>query len=61
MGKRVFKPIEYYYAGEHCPACAKGMIVEKRGKYGKFYACNRFPKCCYKLRRTLPVYNAKIK
>lgn len=31
--------------GEKCISCGKGKIVEKNGKYGKFYACSEYPKC----------------
>lgn len=30
---------------EPCTACNEGTIVEKNGKFGKFYACNNYPKC----------------
>lgn len=28
-----------------CPACGRGLLVERRGRYGAFLACNRFPAC----------------
>ncbi|MCP8615247.1 topoisomerase DNA-binding C4 zinc finger domain-containing protein [Salirhabdus salicampi] len=31
---------------ETCPKCGGG-IVERRGKYGKFFGCNNYPKCKY--------------
>jgi len=31
--------------GEKCPECGTGELVERSGKYGKFIACNRYPKC----------------
>lgn len=34
--------------GEQCPECKEGELVVRRSKYGKFYACNRFPECTYK-------------
>ncbi|MBI2649728.1 DNA topoisomerase I [Candidatus Woesearchaeota archaeon] len=30
-----------------CPKCNEGDIVLRSSIYGKFYACNRFPKCRY--------------
>lgn len=30
----------------YCPRC-KGVLVERDGKYGKFYGCNNYPKCKY--------------
>jgi DNA topoisomerase-1 len=31
--------------GEKCPKCKKGDQVIRIGKFGKFLACSRFPKC----------------
>ncbi|HEX9860446.1 MAG TPA: topoisomerase DNA-binding C4 zinc finger domain-containing protein, partial [Nitrospirota bacterium] len=31
---------------EICPKCGSGMIV-KRGRFGKFLACSRYPECNY--------------
>jgi DNA topoisomerase I len=28
-----------------CPVCGEGALVTKRGKYGRFLACNRYPDC----------------
>tara|TARA_B100001179_G_scaffold231759_1_gene222549 strand:+ start:244 stop:3177 length:2934 start_codon:yes stop_codon:yes gene_type:complete len=28
-----------------CPACDGGWLVERRGRYGNFYGCVRFPDC----------------
>ena len=28
-----------------CLKCEKGSIVERNGKFGKFYACDQFPRC----------------
>jgi len=30
-----------------CPKCGVGRLIEQTGKFGKFIACNRFPKCRY--------------
>lgn len=40
--------------GEQCPECKEGMLVYKKGRYGKFLACNRYPECKY----TKPVNEA---
>ena len=32
--------------GEKCPKC-NGDLIIKLGRYGKFYACKRYPKCKY--------------
>jgi len=31
--------------GVTCPKCKKSEMVERTGKYGKFYGCSGFPKC----------------
>jgi len=31
--------------GHKCTICKKGEIVERFGKYGKFFACNQYPAC----------------
>lgn len=31
--------------GVTCPKCKKGEMLERKGKYGKFYGCSRYPKC----------------
>lgn len=28
-----------------CPACGEGVLVLRRGRYGDFLGCSRFPKC----------------
>ena len=40
--------VEEKTTGEKCPECKEGDIVLRRSKFGKFYACNRFPECTYK-------------
>ncbi len=32
---------------EKCPECGNPLVI-RMSKYGKFYACSRFPKCRYK-------------
>ena len=31
--------------GVTCPKCNKGEMIERIGKYGKFYGCSAYPKC----------------
>ena len=33
-----------------CPRCG-GMLVERRGKYGRFYGCSNYPKCTFTLNK----------
>ena len=33
---------------EICPKCEQGSLVPRKGPYGPFKGCNRFPKCDYK-------------
>lgn len=39
--------IEPEKIGEKCPKCGQGELVIRRGKFGKFIACSRFPECDY--------------
>ena len=34
-----------------CPECKKGLLIEKKGKYGKFYGCTNYPDCKYGIRK----------
>lgn len=38
--------LEIEKVGEACPECG-GELVYRNGRYGKFIACNNFPKCRY--------------
>ena len=29
----------------YCTECKKGMIVERKGKFGNFYCCDKYPEC----------------
>jgi len=40
----VKKP-EVKKTGVTCPKCKKNEMVERQGRYGKFYGCSGFPKC----------------
>jgi DNA topoisomerase I len=33
--------------GERCPQCGQGTLVGKRGRYGPFVGCDRYPECRY--------------
>jgi DNA topoisomerase-1 len=33
--------------GEPCPECGQGELVAKRGRFGPFVGCNRYPDCKY--------------
>lgn len=33
--------------GELCPKCFKGILEAKKGKYGLFLGCNRWPSCSH--------------
>ena len=33
--------------GESCPECHEGKLIEREGRFGKFIACSRYPKCKY--------------
>lgn len=30
-----------------CPKCNNGKMIERKGKFGKFYGCSNFPACKY--------------
>lgn len=32
-------------SSEMCPRCDEGFLTQKKGKYGHFVACTRYPKC----------------
>ncbi len=33
--------------GKKCPKCEKGELMEREGRYGRFIACDNYPKCKY--------------
>lgn len=35
------------YIGRDCPECDEGKLVRKRGRFGEFIACDKFPECKY--------------
>jgi DNA topoisomerase-1 len=40
-------------AGEACPKCKEGQLAARRGRFGVFAGCNRYPDCDY-IHRTGP-------
>ncbi|MEA2646907.1 MAG: topoisomerase [Chloroflexota bacterium] len=34
-------------AGDTCPRCGEGELVQKRGRFGEFLGCSRYPECKY--------------
>jgi DNA topoisomerase-1 len=34
-------------AGQPCPSCGEGTLVAKRGRFGPFAGCSRYPDCTY--------------
>jgi DNA topoisomerase-1 len=43
--ERVDIPVEM--TGEKCPECKEGNVIIKTGRFGKFFACDKFPECKY--------------
>ena len=39
--------------GEACPECGEGVLAQRRGKFGPFLGCSRYPDCGY-IKRTGP-------
>ena len=35
-----------------CPECKQGELVQRRGKFGLFYSCNRYPECKFAVNQT---------
>ena len=40
--------------GQPCPECGQGTLVEKRGRFGPFVGCSRYPECTYIQRQGPP-------
>jgi DNA topoisomerase I len=40
--------------GEVCPLCGEGHLVAKRGRYGPFVGCDRYPDCRYIKKEAAP-------
>jgi DNA topoisomerase-1 len=45
--------------GETCPQCGQGTLVGKRGRFGPFVGCDRYPDCDY-IRREGPEPPAQL-
>jgi ssDNA-binding Zn-finger/Zn-ribbon topoisomerase 1 len=45
--KEMLRQLTNVREGDICPHCKIGTIVLKRSKYGKFLACNEFPRCAF--------------
>ncbi|MHA2061861.1 MAG: DNA topoisomerase, partial [Candidatus Sifarchaeia archaeon] len=49
--KECTEEIDYKEARKHesgvvkCPACGKGELIERTGKYGRFLGCSNYPEC----------------
>jgi DNA topoisomerase-1 len=43
--ERIDIPVEM--TGEKCPTCNEGNVIIKTGRFGKFFACDKFPECKY--------------
>jgi DNA topoisomerase-1 len=52
--------IEKVFANDPCPTCGKRMAI-KKGKYGKFLACEDYPTCATTLPFTLDVHCPECK
>lgn len=39
------KKAEAKDTGHKCPKCKKGTMLERKGRYGKFFGCSAYPKC----------------
>lgn len=51
----VFTIIEKEFAKDPCPTCGKRMAI-KKGKFGKFLACENYPQCATTLPFTIDVH-----
>jgi len=43
---------------KNCPTCKVGVLVQRKGTYGKFYGCSTYPKCRHtqqRIQRTRPI------
>jgi DNA topoisomerase-1 len=41
------EPVPQPGEGETCPQCGEGTLVGKRGRFGPFVGCSRYPDCTY--------------
>ena len=42
---KIIKKAPAKNTGVKCQKCKSGTMIERQGKYGKFYGCSKFPKC----------------
>lgn len=47
--------------GAKCPVCKKGDVVEREGRFGKFFSCGNYPKCKAILIESEGKYIPKVK
>lgn len=52
--------VEKEYANDPCPTCGKRLVI-KKGKFGKFLACEEYPTCATTLPFTLEVHCPECK
>jgi ssDNA-binding Zn-finger/Zn-ribbon topoisomerase 1 len=45
--KRFALSFKDFIRQEACPKCKKGNLIIRKGKYGKFIGCTRYPDCRY--------------
>ena len=41
------KQIKLDLEGKECPKCKEGKLVLRKGIYGAFFACEKYPECKY--------------
>ena len=46
-GEEAETPPDMPGVGEVCPLCGQGHLVARRGRYGPFVGCDRYPECRY--------------
>ena len=39
--------------GQTCPSCKEGIIVERNGRFGRFYGCSNYYRGCYFISREI--------
>jgi DNA topoisomerase-1 len=54
-GEEPEEPPELPGVGEVCPQCGQGHLVAKRGRFGPFVGCDRYPECRYIKKDAAPV------
>src|SRR5574338_299053 len=54
-GEEPEAPADLPGVGEVCPLCNQGTLVAKRGRFGPFVGCDRYPECRYIKKDAQPV------